>query len=258
MSPTSDSLRDGAQLSEKREKPAEGLATRLHKRAQKKRENANSLRITLRHSLTGDKICLPGIATLENGWTVHGDYPVDDLLKHGGMLVFKVGQDGNVNDNAEQFRVSAVLTSTGTWPAPRSFLLFECASDTNEVDLVFGQQRLCLFDEETSLAAAVQQSALFRSRCPLVRAAIDDGATVPAKSLQRRCFICTRRICSGIRSLVHNDCPHFACSLQHLFAMEQEWITLKLEMLASDEAWVTQPPSKRFRSTRPASLNSAV
>ena len=127
-----------ARQSEKRSEPEAGLSSSLLDRAEKRRKNAKKLRLTLRHAMTGDKICLPGVSTPENEWTVPGNYLVNELLHHGGVAVFKVGADGTVNANSELFRVSAVLTSAEARLAPRSYKLFECASDANEVSLVFG------------------------------------------------------------------------------------------------------------------------
>ena len=73
------------------------LTQQLLQRSFEMSMSGRSARITLRHAITGESICLPGVATFENGWTVPGDYGVDSLLAHGGVLVFKVREDGTVD-----------------------------------------------------------------------------------------------------------------------------------------------------------------
>ena len=117
-----------------------GLTQQLLQRSSDMRMFARSARITLRHAITGESICLPGVATFENGWTVPGDYGVDSLLAHGGVLVFKVREDGTVDSSSQQFRVSAVLISEFARPAPGNYRLCECASADNVVQVIFGAQ----------------------------------------------------------------------------------------------------------------------
>ena len=93
-------------------------------------------RIVLRNPVSGRKVCLPGVSTLGNDWTVPGTFKIHQVL---GQLVFVVGDDGRVDSNGEQFRVSAVMAFEPRRPAPPSFLLIECASVENVVDVVFGE-----------------------------------------------------------------------------------------------------------------------
>ena len=94
-------------------------------------------RVVLRNPVSGRKVCLPGVSTLGNDWTVPGTFKIHQVL---GQLVFVVGDDGRVDCNGEQCRVSAVMAFEPRRPAPPSFLLIECASVENVVDVVFGER----------------------------------------------------------------------------------------------------------------------
>ena len=91
--------------------------------------------MTLRFSLTGQQVCLPGVSTAQNGWTVPAVYHVCKLL---GVLVFKVAADGTVDPQGEWFRVSGVLLSNGSGIAPPSFNLADCNPDSDVAQLLFG------------------------------------------------------------------------------------------------------------------------
>ena len=97
-------------------------------------------RVYLRNSVSGARVCLPGVGTRERGWdSVPSHFAVRELL---GVLVFLVDEDDSVNSQGEQCRVVAVLSSTQGLPAPPSYSLFECASDDGVVRVVFGEHVL--------------------------------------------------------------------------------------------------------------------
>ena len=97
--------------------------------------SSQSRRMTVRQSLTGDKICVPGVSTLRENWTIPASYDVASLL---GVLVLKVGDDGSVDSEGERFRISGVLMSSGSAMAPRSLTVGECEPAKDEVQVLFG------------------------------------------------------------------------------------------------------------------------
>ena len=99
-----------------------------------------SKRVFLRNSVSGRRVCLPGVGSSDRGWdSVPGHFAVQNLL---GVLVFLVEDDGSVDSRGERFRVAAVLSSRHRRPAPPSFSLIECADDDDSVSLVFGERVL--------------------------------------------------------------------------------------------------------------------
>ena len=96
-------------------------------------------RISLRQSLTGDKVCLPGVSTEKNGWTVPGSYLIGNLL---GVLVLKVAENGTVDSEGERFRIAAVLMASNSRPAPVGLTVGECGSVDDVVQVVYGEDVL--------------------------------------------------------------------------------------------------------------------
>ena len=105
-------------------------------RAQLELRCGKTRRIVLRAALGGRQVCVPGVSTAANGWTVPGSLKVDSVL---GGLVYLVSELGTVDGGDEQFRVSAVLTADGGH-APRHITFHECGGD--EVLVVFGSEVL--------------------------------------------------------------------------------------------------------------------
>ena len=88
-------------------------------------------------SISGRRICLPGVSTVDRDWSVPGRFLVRALV---GTLVFVVGDDGGVDSNGERFRVSAVIVSSYRCVAPESFALCECSDEQDLVTVVFGSE----------------------------------------------------------------------------------------------------------------------
>ena len=96
-------------------------------------------RISLRQSLTGDKVCLPCVSTEKNGWTVPASYVIGNLL---GVLVLKVAENGTVDSEGERFRIAAVLMASNSRPAPAGLTVGECGSVDDVVQVVYGEDVL--------------------------------------------------------------------------------------------------------------------
>ena len=92
-------------------------------------------RLVLRNPIIGRKVCWPGFSR-RHDWKVPGNVPVRQLL---GALVFVVGDDGRVDWTGQQFRITAVLSSECGGPAPPSFVLWQCASAEDVVQVIFGE-----------------------------------------------------------------------------------------------------------------------
>ena len=88
-------------------------------------------------SISGRRICIPGVSIVNDDWSVPGQYLVGALV---GTLVFMVGDDGGVDPNGERFRVSAVIVSSDQCVAPESFALCECADKQGLLTVVFGSE----------------------------------------------------------------------------------------------------------------------
>ena len=86
-------------------------------------------------SISGRRICVPGVSRETNDWRVPAEYTVGAIL---GILVFVVGDDGAVDANGERHRVSAVIVARHQCPAPPSYQLFECADEQDFVTVVCG------------------------------------------------------------------------------------------------------------------------
>ena len=106
-------------------------------------------RMSLRLSITGKTICLPGVSTPQNEWTVPGSYLIQNLL---GVLVFLVAEDGTVDSQGERFRISGVLMANESRLAPEWLTLAECNPQDNIVQVVFGEHILkCVSHNEENL-----------------------------------------------------------------------------------------------------------
>ena len=53
----------------------------------------------------------------------------------------------------------------------------------------------------------------------------------------RRCYVCGAWTRNPVRSSIHKDCPHIACSLRCLFPMENNHVVRKLEMREMDDSY---------------------
>ena len=93
-------------------------------------------RVRLRNSVSGRRVCWPGVGRLEHEYAVPGSYEVRQLL---GCLVFMVEDDDSVNSQGDRHRVVAVLSARYCLPAPPNYSLFECADERCVVDLVMGE-----------------------------------------------------------------------------------------------------------------------
>ena len=96
-------------------------------------------RISLRQSLTGDQVCLPGVSTEKNGWTVPGYYLIRNLLR---VLVLKVAENGTVDSEGERFRIAGVLMASNSRPAPAGLTVGECGSVDDVVQVLYGEDVL--------------------------------------------------------------------------------------------------------------------
>ena len=118
-------------------------------------------RIVLRNAVTGQSVCMPGLSTKANDWTVPVVFGgVDRVVTAGdilGQLVYLVDPNGTVNSDGQQFRVSSVLISDrpagfiGPSTADRSLELFKCASEDGVVKVVFGEQVVQFMDYDMEL-----------------------------------------------------------------------------------------------------------
>jgi len=50
----------------------------------------------------------------------------------------------------------------------------------------------------------------------------------------KRCFICGREVRGGLKSTVHSDCPHVACTLECMLKMDVEFVGIKHDLLEGD------------------------
>mmetsp|Transcript_89409 Transcript_89409/g.154676 ORF Transcript_89409/g.154676 Transcript_89409/m.154676 type:complete len:184 (-) Transcript_89409:149-700(-) len=51
----------------------------------------------------------------------------------------------------------------------------------------------------------------------------------------RKCFICGDETRGGLKSQTHPDCPHVACSLEHMLRMEVQWVGIRHELAEGDK-----------------------
>jgi len=51
----------------------------------------------------------------------------------------------------------------------------------------------------------------------------------------RKCFICGAETRGGLKSQTHPDCPHVACSLEHMLRMEVQWVGIRHELAEGDK-----------------------
>ena len=65
------------------------------------------------------------------------------------------------------------------------------------------------------------------------------------------CQVCLKPIGTGYRSRAQPDCPHLACSLVCLFAVEMRWVELKCEVFAWKAAVLSAPASSPPSSSSP-------
>ena len=84
-----------------------------------------SLRLKIRHAVSGNIVCFPGPATAQNAWSVpRNAFDVQNLV---GSTIIMVCEETNTLSK-DTYLVSAVLTRGGEI-APRSYSLDEVATD---------------------------------------------------------------------------------------------------------------------------------
>ena len=96
--------------------------------------------------------------------------------------------------------------------------------------------------------ASSSQAALTyeASRLPqlLVTATLADAAAKPAVSVPTRCYVCG--VLAMVGSRTRPDCLHCACSLEHLWSLESDWVDFKVAARKQDNDWaktlVAAPP----------------
>ena len=121
---------------------------------------------------------------------------------------------------------------------------------------------LCATDSEAWAAATQQVSPSDAASPAKRRRSLEQPASEPvlpatAQGL-RRCYVCSVQCGTGIRSRVHAECPHYACSVEHLLKLEVRWVELKAEARELDAAWRQIPVEAAGRVPEATEVSSSA